>query len=189
MFRKSIALLMAITLFSTLLCLPMNVTAAPFEGNPELSRAIGPEGMVLLKNEGQALPLPQGARVTLFGQSRNYIKGGTGSGDVNVSYIRNTFYGMNLKSQQGKIVLNQTTYPSGGNGYTVTASEVTAARAVSDTAIIVINRNSGEGGDRSSGAGDYYLSTAELNMISLVNAGFDNVIIVLNSGGVIGSGL
>ena len=185
MFRKSIALLMAITLFSTLLCLPMNVTAAPFEGNPELSRAIGPEGMVLLKNEGQALPLPQGARVTLFGQSRNYIKGGTGSGDVNVSYIRNTFYGMNLKSQQGKIVLNQTTYPSGGNGYTVTASEVTAARAVSDTAIIVINRNSGEGGDRSSGAGDYYLSTAELNMISLVNAGFDNVIIVLNIGGVI----
>jgi len=185
MFRKLFAIILVITLLSASFYAPVEVLAAVFEGNPELSRAIAPEGMVLLKNENQSLPLPAGARVTLFGQSRNYIKGGTGSGDVNVSYTRNVFYGMNLKSQAGKIVLNQTTYPSGGNGYTVSAADVSAAKAVSDTAIVVITRNSGEGGDRSSGAGDYYMSASELSMISLVTAGFDNVIVVMNIGGVV----
>ncbi|MCL2152684.1 MAG: carbohydrate-binding protein [Oscillospiraceae bacterium] len=185
MFKKSIALFMALAVLFVLLPSPVEVSAATADGNPELSRAIGPEGMVLLKNEGQSLPLAAGARVTLFGQSRNYIKGGTGSGDVNVAYTRNIFYGMNLKSQEGKIVLNQTTYPTGGNSYSVTAANVTAARAVSDVAVVVITRNSGEGGDRSASAGDYYLSTNETSMLNFISAGFDNIIVVMNIGGIV----
>ncbi len=41
------------------------------------------EGMVLLENNG-ILPLPEGAKLALYGQgARHTIKGGTGSGDVN----------------------------------------------------------------------------------------------------------
>ena len=44
------------------------------------------EGMVLLKNENQVLPLQKGARVALFGKATiDYVKGGGGSGDVTVS--------------------------------------------------------------------------------------------------------
>ncbi len=40
-------------------------------------RAAG-EGMVLLKNEGGALPLAKGSRVALFGAHGDYLPGGAG---------------------------------------------------------------------------------------------------------------
>lgn len=49
-----------------------------------LSGRAAREGMVLLKNEGQLLPLQKGSKVALFGAGAVVtIKGGTGSGDVN----------------------------------------------------------------------------------------------------------
>ncbi len=63
-----------------------------------LSRRAATEGMVLLKNENNALPLAKGERVALFGKATiEYIKGGGGSGDVNVPYIRNIFDGFSQK--------------------------------------------------------------------------------------------
>ena len=51
--------------------------------NAQLSKEAAEEGMVLLENENQALPLAQGSKAALFGTgSYRTIKGGTGSGDV-----------------------------------------------------------------------------------------------------------
>ena len=51
--------------------------------NAQLSKEAAEEGMVLLENENQALPLSQGSKAALFGTgSYGTIKGGTGSGDV-----------------------------------------------------------------------------------------------------------
>ena len=51
--------------------------------NAQLSKEAAEEGMVLLENENQALPLAQGSKAALFGTgSYATIKGGTGSGDV-----------------------------------------------------------------------------------------------------------
>ncbi len=59
-----------------------------------LSRRAAREGMVLLKNEGQVLPLQRGCRVALFGKATiDYVKGGGGSGDVTVPYVRNLYDG------------------------------------------------------------------------------------------------
>ena len=59
-----------------------------------LSRRAASEGMVLLKNKGQVLPLPRGCRVALFGKATiDYVKGGGGSGDVTVPYVRNLYDG------------------------------------------------------------------------------------------------
>ena len=42
-----------------------------------LSRRSAREGMVLLKNEGNVLPLPRDCRVALFGKATvDYVKGG-----------------------------------------------------------------------------------------------------------------
>ena len=71
-----------------------------------LSRRAAGEGMVLLKNENHVLPLARGERVALFGKaSVDYVKGGGGSGDVTVDYVKNLWDGMKEKENEGKVVL------------------------------------------------------------------------------------
>ena len=69
-----------------------------------LSRKVAAEGMVLLKNENRLLPLKRGSQVALFGKaSVDYVKGGGGSGDVTVAYVRNLCDGMEEKAAEGKV--------------------------------------------------------------------------------------
>lgn len=63
--------------------------------NRELARRAAAEGFVLLKNEGQVLPLETGTKAALYGAGAvKTIKGGTGSGDVNERDCVNIFQGM-----------------------------------------------------------------------------------------------
>lgn len=131
----------------------------------ELSKNAAKEGMVLLKNEGGILPLKKGTRVALFGKGTfDYVKGGGGSGDVTVAYIRNLYEG--LKLQKDKISIFEPLcdyyrrdverqYEEGSvPGMTIEPAVPTEllarARAYTDTAIISICRFSGEGWDRKS---------------------------------------
>lgn len=69
-----------------------------------LSKEAATEGMVLLKNESNALPLKKGEKIALFGKATiEYIKGGGGSGDVNCPYIRNIADGFKMKESEGKV--------------------------------------------------------------------------------------
>ncbi len=78
------------------------------EDHIALSRRAAAEGMVLLKNEKNVLPVQKGTRVALFGKAgADYVKGGGGSGDVTVAYIRNLIEGMRVKEQEGKVCLYQ----------------------------------------------------------------------------------
>lgn len=73
------------------------------EKHAQLSRKAATEGMVLLKNDNNALPLKKGEKVALFGKATiEYIKGGGGSGDVHTKYIRNIFDGFKEKESEGK---------------------------------------------------------------------------------------
>lgn len=72
----------------------------------ELCRRAAAEGMVLLENRDNALPLRQGEAVALFGNgSVDYVKGGGGSGIVYASYVRNFYEGLRIKEAEGKIRL------------------------------------------------------------------------------------
>ena len=57
--------------------------------------------------------------------------------------------------------------------------------ADTDTAIYVIARRNGEGADRIAEKGDYYLFDSERDAIALLRRRFANLIVVLNTGGVI----
>ena len=69
-----------------------------------LSKNAAKEGMVLLKNDHKVLPLAKGSKVALFGKGTiDYVKGGGGSGDVTVSYVRNLQEGLRIKEQEHKV--------------------------------------------------------------------------------------
>ncbi len=130
-----------------------------------LSRRAAREGMVLLKNEGNVLPLSRDCRVALFGKATvDYVKGGGGSGDVTVPWIRNICDG--FAEAFGK----EAVFPGTVEFYQQYVAEQYAAhwapgmvaeppvpesllreaRAFTDTAVVSVSRFSGEGWDRKS---------------------------------------
>ena len=187
--KKVLATMLAISMVAGAAPLAPVASAKAFPGNPELARFAATEGMVLLQNNNDGLPIPEGGTVALFGQGQiDYIKGGTGSGDVSVEYQVNILQGMQNKEKEGKIKLNKALVDAytANKALTLTADMVNTAAAESDTAVVVISRISGEGYDRSNGKGDYLLSDQEEEMLDLVcAAGFDHVAVVLNVGGII----
>ena len=130
-----------------------------------LSRRAAAEGMVLLKNENETLPLKRGSRVAVFGKAQtDYVKGGGGSGDTTVAYVRSLAQGLRMKQDEGKIEIFEplerfyaenvkAQYAAGATpGKTrepiLDDTLVRQARAFTDTAVITICRFSGEDYDR-----------------------------------------
>ena len=185
-------------------CLPMGkdggrITAC--KEHIELSRRVASEGMVLLKNDRGLLPLKRCAKIAVFGKGQyDYVKGGGGSGDVTVEYVRNIYDGLKIKEAEGKISVFdglidyykaeiEKQYADGKSmGKTqepnIPEKLLNRAKAYTDTAIITICRFSGEGWDRKGEPqdGDFYLSTQEEKMVKTVTDNFKNIIVVINVG-------
>jgi beta-glucosidase len=179
-----------------------------------VARQAAAEGMVLLKNNNNALPLQNSIKnVAAFGNtSYDFISGGTGSGDVNEAYtislidgLKNagfetgqtlkSIYEQHLKSERSKPVKSNNPFAAFmGGKVPVTEMPVTSELAAqmaekSDIALITIGRNAGEGADREAADGDFNLTTVEKDMIKTVTAAFHaknkKAIVVLNIAGVV----
>ena len=195
-------------------CLPLGedgrrVTAS--KEHIEISRTVAGEGMVLLKNNNNVLPLKLNQRVAVFGKGQcDYVKGGGGSGYVFSPYTRNIFEGLKIKESESKIKLFDKLYDfysenvkeqyaelrkvrtidieGRGEGFTVEpeipADLLEEAKRFTDTAIITICRFSLEAYDRKGEEydGDFYLSREEEKMVNTVLDNFKNVIVVINAG-------
>lgn len=168
----------------------------------QLSRKAASEGAVLLKNNNGLLPFAKGTKIAVFGKGQiDYVKGGGGSGDTNVSYVRNIYQGLKLKKEHLEVFDSlslyyqdyvEEQYKNGaelGKFDETTIPEDLLARAkdFTDTAVIIINRYSAEAFDRKSdGTDDYFnLSKAETAMVDTVTANFANVVVLLNVGAMI----
>ena len=180
-----------------------------------VTRQSATEGMVLLKNDKQALPMAESIKnIALFGiTSYNFIAGGTGSGDVNHAYVvslldglRNAGYTTDSNLEEAyeahvvtekeafkKTIPADSPYAALAEKYfrpsemSVSGSSITEAASQNDLALITIGRNSGEGKDRTSA--DFNLNDVEQKLIKDVcntfHAQGKKVIVVLNIGGVI----
>ena len=186
--------------------------APDLKAHAAAARAAATESMVLLKNDGGVLPLKGTETVAMFGiSSVDFVAGGTGSGNVNKAYVVNMVQGLenagftlveDIKDFNQKYVdfqkintrLNSTNGPSILLG-DAKMPEAPLSREVinaqvdkSDLAIVVIGRNSGEGGDRKVD-GDFNLTETERQLISDVSAAYHlagkKVVVVLNIGGAI----
>lgn len=189
-------------------CLPLGDNRSLITGCEKhiaLSRKAATEGTVLLKNNHQTLPLPKKSKIAVFGKGQiDYVKGGGGSGNVYSAYVRNIYQGLKLKS--GKIEIFdalslyyqtyvEEQYKKGAVLGMFDEAEIpeellAGARAFTDTAVIVINRFSGEGFDRKNDGTDnyFYLSLAEQQMVNTVTSNFAKVIVLLNVGAMIDTG-
>lgn len=180
--------------------------------NAQLARQAAAEGMVLLRNEHNTLPLKQSkGNVALFGiNGYELIAGGTGSGDVNKAYkislaeglIRAGFkvdagvqdtYANYLREQAAqrpkKSFFEEFQNPTPPIPEYAVAKKWIDKKAVStDLAIIAIGRNAGEQRDRGL-EGDFLLTSIEKDLIKNVTEAFHaqnkKVVVVLNIGGII----
>jgi len=172
------------------------------EKHIQLSRKAAAEGSVLLKNDNHILPFQKGTKVAIFGKGQiDYVKGGGGSGNTVVSYVRNIYQGLKMKSKHLQIFdplsfyyqnyVDEQYRLGGKNGMLEEAGIpqdlLTQAKDFTDTAIITICRYSTETEDRRNDKTDhyYYLSESEMQMVETVTAHFANVIVLLNVGAMI----
>jgi beta-glucosidase len=181
--------------------------APDLAAHAKVARMAAAEGIILLKNDGDALPVAKGKRVAVFGNtSYNIIAGGTGSGDVNKAYTISLVQGLNnagykVQEKLGKnyedyLADMKTKQPKPKNFFDHPAPipEMDVNNLVkqeaegADVALITIGRNAGEGADRKLD-NDYTLSDPEIGLIRGVSNAFHaqgkKVVVILNIGGVI----
>ena len=185
-------------------CIPLGDNRSKITGcekHIQLSREAACEGIVLLKNNDDILPLERGKKVAIFGKAQiDYVKGGGGSGNVYSEYVRNIYEGLKLKdsieifdplSLYYKAYV-ETAYNNGVQNGMLVEAEIPndllkSAKEFTNTAIITINRYSRENEDRKGDGTDPYfeLSSQEKKMVDTVCDNFDKIIVLLNAGAMI----
>ncbi|WP_082603412.1 beta-glucosidase [Flavobacterium sp. Root901] len=180
--------------------------------NAAVTRKAAAEGMVLLKNEKNALPFADKQKeVSLFGvTSYAWITGGTGSGSVNNKHTVSLLEGLNAAGYKLDKELVDLYTPHAEKEVTA-EKERRKARGIlalperlpelkmddnfiakkaesSEIAFVTLGRNSGEGGDRNVN-NDFNLADEEIEMLDKISKAFHakgkKVVVILNIGGVI----
>ena len=181
------------------------------KAHADVTRRSATEGMVLLKNDGEALPMSNAKTVSVFGiTSYDFIAGGTGSGDVNKAYTIDmmqglTEAGLKVNTKLANLYQSYKNYqssltaaaPARGGWFWGKAvlPEMAVSRPIinvqaqeSDLAIITLGRQAGEGSDRQVDD-DFTLTDVERQLITDVCNAFHlankPVVVVLNMGNVI----
>ena len=162
------------------------------------------EGIVMLKNDNDALPLNPDDEIALFGRIQlHYYKSGTGSGGmVNVSKITGIPDGLleNGVSVNEELLDMYRKWDSEnpfdlGDGWgkepwsqtemSLDEALVAHVSESSHTAIVIIGRTAGEEQDNSLHEGSYLLTAAEKDMLAKARRHFPKMIILLNVGNII----
>ena len=170
-------------------------------GMPELLRAAAAEGAVLLEN--RVLPLQKGTKVSVFGRVQcNWFYTGYGSGgDVNAPYRVNLIEGLRgceyLKLNEALAqsyekwcaehpIQDQVwgRWPRFYPEMPLDAAAIRGAAKVSDQAIVVIGRSSGEDRENVLEKGSYYLTEEEKALLKNVKTAFPDAVLLLNIGSV-----
>lgn len=162
------------------------------------------EGIVMLKNENNALPLDADKEVAVFGRIQfHYYKSGTGSGGmVNVTKVVNILDGLidnGIKVNEKLLDTyrkwdkeNPFDLGEGWGGEPWSQKEMPLDEGLvketaksCETAIVIIGRTAGEEQDNRLEAGSYLLSDDEIAMLTVVRKHFKKVVLLLNVGNII----
>lgn len=173
-----------------------------FPNMPEKCLQSAEEGTVLLKNDNDVLPIKD-EKISVFGRCQiNYFYVGYGSGgDVNQPYEVSLIDGL----KNNGVRLNEELlaiyekwcadnpinhgfwghWPMNYPEMELSADVVKRAGENSDKAIVVLGRAAGEDRENKLEKGSYYLTDTEINMLNLVTANFDKIIVIMNCGNIV----
>lgn len=173
------------------------------KAHAQVTRQSATEGMVLLENRGNALPLKNVKKVALFGTtSYDFIAGGTGSGNVNKPYVidlktglQNAGFELNneltnlYEAHKANVIAERRARGNGGNGnfpeLVINNDIINHQAERNDVAIFTLGRQAGEAGDRRI-EGDFNLTEDERKMIQDITYAFHargkKVIVIMNMG-------
>lgn len=175
-------------------------------------RRIAPECMVLLRSDG-SFPVRGEKKIALYGNgARHTIKGGTGSGDVNVRHFVTAEEGFRRAGveittkgwldaydkiredalQKFVAEVKQEAEEKGVPAHMLGMGRVMGEPAYElplegegDTAVYVLARTCGEGADRTDTKGDIRLTDTERRDILALNKKYPRFLLVLNVGGMV----
>ena len=170
-------------------------------GMPQLLRQVAAEGAVLLEN--RVLPLASGTKLSLFGrvQCNSFYTGYGSGGDVNAPYKVSLLEGLrNCPHLKVNEAIAQTyekwcaqhpihdaqwgRWPRFYPEMPLDAATIRNAAKVSDQAVVVIGRSSGEDRENILRKGSYYLTDEEYALLKNVKAAFPDAVVLLNIGAV-----
>ncbi len=164
------------------------------------------EGIVMLKNENNALPLDANEEIALFGRIQyHYYKSGTGSGGmVNVSKVVGIPEGLSdcgirinkeLSGVYEKWLENNDNIYDFGEGWgsepwsqkemPLDDSLVKSVASQCSKAVVIIGRTAGEEQENRVEAGSFLLTDTEKEMLSKVRNAFEKMVVLLNVGNLI----
>ena len=181
--------------------------------NPDLkahaavARKAAEEGIVLLRNENNTLPMKGNEKVALYGiNSIDFFGLGTGSGEVNTAYVVNmqeamTAAGFTLDKDLTEYyrhynATQTATEKMDGSAIdkrhrqepTVSMKAIERQAQANDVAVLVLGRTSGEGADRVV-KDDFELTAIERELLQNICMGYHKVgkkvVVVLNTVGVV----
>ena len=167
-------------------------------------RKAASEGFVLLKNEDATLPVKDSDKIVFFGRTQiDTYKGGTGSANSSTKYSVNIIDGIknsniNFDRELAEKYSDWSNnnpipqYGAWGSGMhsnpemVITSDDVKGAfDRGANKVVIVIGRSCGENEDIILTKGDFYLSDIEENIFKEVSKYFSDIIVILNTTGII----
>ena len=170
----------------------------------DTAAAVVSEGIVMLKNENNALPLDINEEIALFGRIQfSYYKSGTGSGGmVNVSKVVGIpeglrDYGVKINKElsdayESWLLENPFDIGEGWGGEPWSQKEMPLSdelvAKISEkcrTAVVIIGRTAGEEQENRVEEGSFLLTETEKEMLSKVRGAFEKMVVLLNVGNLI----
>lgn len=167
-----------------------------------LARQAAAEGVVLLRNDGDVLPL-EGKTVAVFGRTQlDWFAVGYGSGgDVKVPYVWNLVAGLRdagvavdgeladlyaswCREHPAELTGTWGQWPHHFPEMPLDPAVALSAAMRADTAIVVIGRAAGEARESILEPASYYLADGERALLDAVTAAFARTVVVLDVGNV-----
>ena len=158
----------------------------------EVAKQIEAEGIVLLKNDENVLPLTNEQKINVFGCAAiDPYFGSTGSGSIKSDTMIGFYDALSGEGISFNDTLYQTYktwYEKNGNHKEMPVSEIDMNQAMeySDTAIVMIGRSGSEGDDLT--LEELQLSTDESSLLETVALSFKHVIVLFNTANIMEMG-
>ena len=153
-----------------------------YDDHDEVAIQAAREGMVLLRNENNVLPLQENTVLNCFGSAQYMFRNtATGAGLINPRWQANFHQSI---EEHSSFRVNREVSDLYLELQDVVPSEtvLNQAKEQSDTAIILVSRHSGEFSDNRAVKGGYYLSDDERAMITAISKAFPKTVAIINTG-------